>query len=223
MRCLAFLIFILSAPVGHATPIDPVSLYGNKIEFDVLREGKVVGEHVTRFEQSDQDLYVTSNMNIDIFILFVPVYAFDYVTTEKWVAGKMVSLDANVIDGSDRVAFSARHQGNKMLIEQAGRQISIAPDVLTTNHWNVDVVQDQQVLNTLTGNLNDVTITDKGLEEVMTLNGPVEARRYDYSGDLKDTSVWYDQHGRWVKLRFLARDGSTIEYRCRTCGGKAKP
>ena len=46
------------------------------------------------------------------------------------------------------------------------------------------------------------------------------ATRYAYSGDLK-ADVWYDDAGRWVKLRFRGRDGSVIEYVCRRCQGPA--
>ena len=44
------------------------------------------------------------------------------------------------------------------------------------------------------------------------------ATRYAYTGDL-DNEVWYDDVGRWVKMRFKGRDGSTIDYVCRRCQG----
>jgi len=53
---------------------------------------------------------------------------------------------------------------------------------------------------------------------VETERGDVFATHYVYSGEL-DTEVWYDDEGRWVKMRFKGRDGSTIEYVCRRCQG----
>ena len=222
MRFIVFVLLTLFAGTAGASAINPMSLYGDKIEFDVVRNGDVVGKHITRFSKTQDELRVTSDMNIDIFVLFIPIYAFDYSTTEKWVSGQIVSLDVNVIDGPDRLSFKAKHIDNALQVQLMGRVFETVPNVLTTNHWNVEVINDKQVLNTLTGNLNDVTITPAGLEPVKTLNGSLNARRYDYSGDLSDTSVWYDEKGRWVKLRFLARDGSTIEYRCRTCKAEDK-
>jgi hypothetical protein len=55
-------------------------------------------------------------------------------------------------------------------------------------------------------------------EFVDTERGPVMATRYAYHGDL-ETEVWYDDFGRWVKMRFAGRDGSTIEYVCTLCQG----
>ncbi|SCA56559.1 conserved exported hypothetical protein [Candidatus Terasakiella magnetica] len=217
MRFITFLLLTLFTGPTIASAINPISLYGERIEFDVVREGEVVGEHITRFQQVDDELRVSSNMNIDIFILFLPVYSFDYRTTEKWVEGKLVSLDVNVVDGSDHLSFKAQRKDAALEIQLKDRIAEINKPVFTTNHWNANVVKDNQVLNTLTGNLNAVTITPKGEEEIIVSNGSLNAQRYDYSGDLEDTSVWYDEMGRWVKLRFLASDGSTIEYRCRTC------
>ncbi|NVK20383.1 MAG: hypothetical protein HWE30_16935 [Methylocystaceae bacterium] len=222
MRKVAFILWLFCSGITDAFANNPLELYGDKIEFDVMRNGEVVGEHITRFSQNGDELRVSSHMNIDISLLFLPVYSFDYAALEKWVAGKMVFLDVNVVDGSDRVAFTAEHQKDGLRVQMDGRETEIMSDIITTNHWNVDVVKDNQVLNTLTGNLNAVTITPMGQEEIDILNGSMKAMRYDYSGDLMDTSVWYDDQGRWVKLRFLARDGSTIEYRCRTCKARGQ-
>jgi len=65
--------------------------------------------------------------------------------------------------------------------------------------------------------MNAVTILKKGLETIEVVGGRLEATRYDYTGQLRDTSVWYDAAGRWVQLQFLARDGSVVTYKCRTC------
>jgi hypothetical protein len=92
--------------------------------------------------------------------------------------------------------------------------------IFPTNHWNVDVVNHTLVLNTLTGLLNTVSITAQGSETIPTENGPINATRYSYSGDLKN-EVWYDNEGRWVKMRFEASDGSIIDYVCKRCQSKA--
>ena len=80
----------------------------------------------------------------------------------------------------------------------------------------------KRVLNTLTGNVNNVTLVAKGREAIATERGDVVATRYAYTGDLVDTEVWYDDAGRWVKLRFMGRDGTPIEYACRRCQGDGK-
>jgi geranylgeranyl diphosphate synthase type II len=55
-------------------------------------------------------------------------------------------------------------------------------------------------------------------EYVATERGQVPATYYRYTGDLL-AELWYDDDGRWVKMRFKGRDGSMIEYVCRRCQG----
>ncbi len=217
MRFIIFVVGTFFLFNAQAATSNPKSLYGDRIEFDVMRKGEVVGEHITRFEKIDDALRVTSTMNIDIFILFLPVYAFDYRTEEIWEDGQLASLDVNVLDGPDRTIFRAKRRDTKLNVVLADNAYQVTGNIISTNHWNADVVSQNKVLNTLTGNVNDVIITPKGAETIEVTDGSLKANRYDYSGDLTDTSVWYDEKGRWVKLRFLARDGSEIEYRCRTC------
>jgi len=219
MRFLIYLLlfFILALPQrAFATP-DVTQIYGDTIEFDVLREGKVVGEHITAFEKERGRLSVKSKMELEIFLLFIPVYSFSYQAEETWVDDGLNKLNVNVLDGTERVAFSANRQDDKLEVVKAEQSYLIDAPIISTNHWNVNVVGQNRVLNTLTGNINNVTIIKQGREPVETSKGSIEATRYDYQGDLKDTSVWYDDQGRWVKLRFKARDGSIIDYRCRTC------
>lgn len=92
--------------------------------------------------------------------------------------------------------------------------------IFPTTHWNVAVLDRSTVLNTLTGRLNKVEIEFAGPERIQTASGMISANRYRYSGEL-ETDVWYTRDGRWVKLQFEAKDGSTIEYVCRQCGLKS--
>ena len=191
--------------------------YNGSIEFDVVREGKVVGEHITTFKQEGKTLLVSSRMKLDTFLLFIPVYGFDYKAEEKWMNNRLEQIEVAVLDGSDKLNFSATHRDNNLHVERGEERYTLPSPIISTNHWNADVVKTNKVLNTLTGNINNVQINQMGREKVKILNGEIEATRYDYQGDLTDTSVWYDDQNRWVKLRFKARDGSLIDYRCRTC------
>lgn len=217
MKLVSFVfgLMLLSAPAGALSDIG--DLYGDEIAFDVLRKGDVVGEHVTTFQKQGDEVVVNSRMNIDIMALFFPLYAFEYRSKEVWKGDRLTALDVRVLDGSDKTAFSAKRENELLDVTAPDKPYQVSGSLFTTNHWNSEVVKDRRVLNTLTGNINIVAVKKIGRENVDVVGGTLNATRYDYTGDLKDTSVWYDDQGRWVKLRFKARDGSMIDYRCRTC------
>ena len=74
-----------------------------------------------------------------------------------------------------------------------------------------------QVINTITGKINDVELQRRDTTAISTKHGDITATHYAYQGDLT-TEVWYDDNGKWVKMRFPGKDGVMIEYKCRVCG-----
>lgn len=197
-------------------------IYGNndKISFDVVRNGEVVGQHDTTFLSEGSDLIVKSKMNLKITLLGIPVYLFDYKSSEKWSDGVLSQIDVDVIDGADQFKMTSLMNEQALEITTSLGNFKVQGSIISTNHWNSDVVKQTRVLNTLTGKINNVKLINKGKERIPSKNSEILATRYDYSGELTDTSVWYDSDGRWVKLEFKARDGSTVEYICTSCEPK---
>jgi hypothetical protein len=195
-------------------------LYGNKIQFDVMRDGQKVGQHTTRFLTHGNNLVIETLLNLNVTLFSIPIYSFYYEATEIWSDDLMINLDVSILDGSERKTIKAVSTVDGFFIKGPSGDLLISGPIISTNHWNSDVVKEHQVLNTLTGAVNQVQIVNKGSERITVRNGNLKATRYDYTGDLTGTSVWYDDKGRWVKLQFIARDGSTISYVCNTCDFK---
>jgi hypothetical protein len=195
----------------------PIDRNNNKISFDVIRNGDVVGHHVTTFLHEGSDLTVESKMNLKITLLGIPVYSFDYKSLEKWSDGVLTQIDVDVKDGADQFKISSLLNEQSLTIISSSETFTISGEIISTNHWNADIVRESRVLNTLTGKINQVKLVNMGEESIQIKDSEILATRYDYSGELEDTSVWYDSNGRWSKLEFKARDGSIVEYICTTC------
>jgi len=209
-------IALLAFQPAYSEP-NPIDKYDNKIGFDVVRNGEVVGKHVTTFSHEGSDLIVESKMKLEITFLSVPVYSFNYRSVEKWSDGVLSYLDVDIKDGADQIKISSLMNSEGLTIIAPSGTHRVRGPIISTNHWNADVLQQSRVLNTLTGKIDQVKIINKGEERIPVKDSYLLATRYDYSGELTDTSVWYDAKGRWSKLEFKARDGSTVEYICNTC------
>ena len=203
---------------GPTSAPNPFALYGPELLFDVYRNGDKVGFHRTGFAREGQDLAVNSRFEIAIEFLSVTFYRYRYESDALWSDGRLETLKAEVDDDGTRSSIVARRNGDNFVVETADGQVQSATPLYPTNHWNPGVLNQDRVLNTLTGRINEVEITAKERSLVATEQGEVEATHYVYSGDLQ-TEVWYDDAGRWVKMRFEGTDGSTIEYFCRRCLG----
>ena len=198
---------------------DPLDRYGTGILFDVLRDGNPVGFHRVTFARDAEGLAVTTRFEIKVDFLFFTAYRYSYQSKARWQSDQLVSLDVQVDDDGAKANLRALRGKDGLAVERAETRYTIGQSIYPTNHWHPGVIGEVRVLNTLTGRINDVTIRPGGSEPVTTEVGNIMATRFVYTGDLEN-EVWYDDEGRWVKMRFLGRDGSTIEYVCRRCQGR---
>lgn len=212
------LLLFTGAANPSARDISPFDLYGDRISFTVLRNGGEVGTHEVRFKRKSGNLVVTSQFDLRVRALVIDLYKYNYTSVARWSDGVMVQLNTDVYDNGEKSRVEARGNGKALAVATNAGQSRIKGPILPTTHWNPGVLSSSRVLNTITGQVNNVRIAAVGKERVETERGTAMATKYRYSGDLQ-TEAWYDTKGRWVKLRFKAEDGSTIEFKCKKCLG----
>jgi hypothetical protein len=198
--------------------INALSLYSGPILFDVYRQGEKVGSHRVRFTRKGADLIISSRFDLQIDFLFFTAFRYVYESEERWRSGQLKALTVSVNDDGKIFSLEANRSGNSLTVKNGGDAYNVDAPLYLTNHWHAGVLGENRILNTLTGRVNKVTIQPIAREAVETERGEVMATRYAYSGELEN-EVWYDDAGRWVKMRFTGRDGSMIDYICRRCQG----
>lgn len=201
-----------------ARAVDPLQLYGPRIEFALRRNGEPVGSHVIRFDIGTRGLTVNSVFDIKIQFLFFTAYRYRYESNSLWNRDKLIRLRAVTNDDGAKTMVEAAWRGDQFVIHGPEGETAVGHGLYPTNHWNPGVLPASRVLNTITGRVNNVRIVMQGTEKVVAEGRTITATHYRYTGDLEN-EVWYDDQGRWVKMRFKAKDGSTIDYECRRCLG----
>lgn len=217
---------LLALPVSCPALANPVPLETD-YRFEIRRDGSPVGDHRVTLRSTTTGLTAEAMSRITVRLLGIPVYRFEYQSTSQWTDGRMVALDSRTNDDGTITTVTARTDGDRLRVSAAGGEGGggdtgggpvVAPlGLFPTDHWHPGVIGADAVLNTITGDINRVTMTAQGRETVPTGFGPRLSTRYVYDGDLRAT-VWYDDRGLWTGLRFAARDGSTIDYVCQRCG-----
>lgn len=194
----------------------------DELSFEIRRDGRPVGEHSVSFARAGDAIDVHARSEIAVPFLFFTGYRFSYQSRSRWRDGRMEQLDAVTDDNGAVSRVLARREGDRVAVDGPAGRVEAAPDTFVTEHWNSQVLRAPTVLNTITGSINRVDIVSHGPETIEATSGTQKALRFSYTGDLQVT-VWYDEAGRWVGLRFLARDGSRIDYVCRHCNADASP
>jgi len=189
-------------------------------QFDIYREDKPIGTHTVSRIRQDNLVVVEARTRISIRLLGFEVYRFHYDAHEIWDEAGLLQLVAGVDDDGEQVRLEGRRQGDRFVWSDGETERSLEMPVYPTNHWNIAVLGQESVLNTLTGEINSVTIHNEGEETLQLADSSLPATRYRYDGQLRLLS-WYDRAGRWLAMSFTAGDGSTIRYQCSNCSIKA--
>ncbi|KGK43135.1 hypothetical protein LH51_02240 [Nitrincola sp. A-D6] len=204
------------------TPDQVMHLYGDTLVFDVLRSGRTIGTHRLDFSEEQGMLRVDVEMDLNIRFMALFSYQYRYLASEWWSNGQLQRLDVRIDDDGDLTELSAQREGDYIHLVQGSQSRQIPAELLTTNHWNVALLSQSAVLNTLTGEISQLAVEFLGDATAPAGGKEVPVRQYRLGGELEDTDTWYDDQGRWLGMEFSARDDSRIRLINRTIGGQGE-
>jgi len=201
--------------------VDTPMIYDEpELKYNVYRKNRKIGKHSIQFEKDDNILTVKSETELKVKLLFITLFRYEYTSEEKWCGNQLLSIKTKVNDNGKKQEMSGLAQDGLLVIEGDESREYPLENLYTTNHWNASVTQTSQILNTITGNINQIEVTELGNEIIPGKTGK-EATRYAYRGQLNIDS-FYDAQGRWNGMAFEHEDGSPIEFRCVECGADDK-
>ncbi len=202
---------LLAALPGVARAALPVPA-GNRLAFDVVRNGKTFGTHALTFERSGDNLVVKVAVEMVFKAAFITLFRYRHTAIERWTGDQVTALDTRTDDNGKAFSVSGRREAQGFVVEATGVPRYIAPaNALPATHWNRREL-DGPWINTQDGKLVRPRVAPQGMETVPTAGaGSIRANRFALSGDV-DMDMWYDSLPSWAGLRFKGADGSAIQY-----------
>ena len=189
-------------------------VYSNPTNYQILRKGKKIGKHRISFETSGataDSTRVEVASSIRVTVLKVPVFTFEYRSSESWDNGVLMKVEASTTENSTTTRVSATRDANGFVLQRGSATQAVSGMEFSSNHWHPGVLGATSLFNTLTGKQNNVRVEKLGSAQLSLPAGNFNATHFRYTGSL-DAEVWYDDTGRWVQLRFENDDGSEILY-----------
>lgn len=182
---------------AFAAPSDSVPASG-RLTFDVIRKGKDIGDYTVTFrgKGGDLDVDLRTDVKVKVPVIGVSAYTFRQQSTETWRGGKLAALSSKTDDNGTPHSISVG-----------------ATPLIPASLWSADLLAARQVLNTINGGTDTISVQKLGTESVATGSGSVKAAHYAVSGGL-NRELWYAD-GKLVHVRFKADDGSVIDYALR--------
>jgi hypothetical protein len=213
---LTAMLICWAAPAQADAVIDPLTLYGSVATYDIVRNGEPVGQHRITFSRDGDKLRVNSQSTIDISVLFIPAYRFQYAARSIWEDGILAELEATTEDDGEKYRVKAIRRGDQLWIEGPAGGMEAPTRLGVSEHWSRSFLDTGKQLNTIKGTLDQIRVDRLPPALVPLAQGHGMANRFRIDGDIQ-FETWYDDSGRWLGMRFAAKDESIIEYRCASC------
>ncbi len=209
---------ILSALLIFAPALPTFAVVGDDVaglqwQFDVSLNGKPVGYHSFEVRQNGSQQILETEASFDVKVLFVTAFRYRHQNTEVWNNGCLSSIDATTdSNGKNFNVRGASLEDSFGLSSNAGSS-TLSGCVRTFAYWNPAVLEAEKLLNTQTGEYEDVTVTFEKREQIEVGGKPVDALRYRLSAKAGDITLWYSSEGKtWLGLEAPAKGGRTISY-----------
>lgn len=210
MRWIAglFALALFTQPAS-ADPWQPSD--GDKLAFDVLRDGGAFGTHIVSFSKNGDALTVKTAVELKAGLGPITLFEYFHDVTEKYDAGRLTWVGSRTKNEGKWKTLSAQAGEGGLRVTAEKFKGLLKGLVIPSTHWNEDEMKQATMFSTETGEMLPIKVKDRGVEKVKIGTGEtIDARRFDVDSDI-DASFWYDASGRWVKCAFETQ-GSKIDY-----------
>ena len=203
----------VAGAVAAASVLAAAQAQAETLNYTVTRDGSTIGTHSV--DINDAGTEVSVNTDIEVKVLFVTAYKFKHTSQEKWQNGKLVAISSTTDDDGTPKELNASLEGDKLTVNSVvkgqDRLQSVAAGTLPASLWNPETVSQSALMNTLDGQLMNITVENMGADTVETGSGNIEANHYAITGELT-RELWFDGQGRLVRMRFPDKTNSEIVY-----------
>lgn len=199
-------------PPAAAQPAVSIQPATETLQYAILRKGEQIGTHTVELKRAGKETSVNVATNVEVKVLFVTAYRFQYTGTERWVNGHLVELNSETDDNGTQHKLTAALKGAALEVDADGKAAQVDKNIIPSSLWNPELVRQSVMLDTQTGQVMPISVVDGGSEEVTVETGPAPAHRYTIKGKFSQ-DVWYDSRGRLVQSQLVAKDGSVISYK----------
>ena len=182
--------------------------------FEVLLNDKPIGFHSFSLTGQGERQTLTTEAQFDVKFLFIDAFRYRHDNTEIWGNGCLDSINATTDSNGDFLSVRGQRFENSFRLEGEPAEPLPGDCIQTFAYWNPDILDSSQLLNSQTGELEEVTVTRESLD-VVNINGKsVEAIRYRLQAKSGAITLWYsnDESRRWLALEAPAKGGRTLRY-----------
>ena len=182
--------------------------------FDVLLDGKEIGYHEFQVRDDGSEQVLETEASFDVKFLFINAFRYRHRNTETWSDGCLSQIDATTDSNGKLLTVNGRRADDSFAVRWTDGESTLPVCVQSFAYWNPGILDATRLLNTQTGEYEDVSVRFESREAVRVDDRLVDAIRYRLTTKGGDITLWYsdDDQALWLALEAPAKGGRTIRY-----------
>src|SRR5271163_222927 len=109
-------------------------------KFAIIREGAQIGTSTMNIQKNGPETIVDTATLVEVKILGLTAYRFEFSSNERWVDGRLIALTAQTDDNRTKHSLNVGSNDKKLTAEADGKKTSLDPNTLPWSPWNAKLV-----------------------------------------------------------------------------------
>jgi hypothetical protein len=180
--------------------------------FRVYLDEKEIGIHTFSVQKRDDQVRVTSSARFDVKVLFLNAYQYRHDAQEVWHDNCLSDLSAQTDDNGTQFSVKAVHGASGVNVTTEKKRFTLSGCVMSFAYWNPLMLQQTRLLNSQTGEHEQVTIKPLSATTLRIAGKAQVAQQYRLTGKKLQIDLWYAPDGTWLALESLTEKGARLRY-----------
>ena len=183
------------------------------LRFQVYLDDKPIGEHSFRISEGGGLKRVSSSAAFDVDFLFINAYRYRHSSNEVFRDGCLQEIRATTDDNGKRYQVKGSALDDGFRVQHQDGVEHADGCLMTFAYWDADFLDEKLLLNAQTGELEGISVREKGRDDVEVGSRTVSATRYALKTDKLTIDLWYNEALGWVGLSSDTDKGRRLIYR----------
>ena len=201
MRKLFIFLILLIFPLKTLSHTDNYKNI-NKIEMEILKDGKVIGFCNYKFFYKNKSLEVQNTTKFEVKILGVKVFSISSNAVEKYKNDHLIYFKSETMQNDKKKFVNLKYEKNKnnFLIHGSSYKGTASLNNVIGNWWNHKILESDSQISPLSGSIKKQIVTfiaeekiDLYGKEYLTHRFKLKSKDLNLSGDKKlDFDIWFE-------------------------------
>ena len=181
------------------------------LKYGLYFNNKLIGNHIFKFEQKGEFLYVYGSGNFNVNKLGVTLFDFKTVSEEVFKKGRLVKYTSKTTQNDKEKFSNVKIENNKFLINGSSFNGKAEGDLLVGTWWNHEIIKFSKQISPISGRLLPQKVTFLGKKDIKINNRSYKTIHFYFSSDDNlpidkkklNINIYYDEKSLlWVKSSY---------------------